>query len=907
MLSQGSLSRLKFHPSRQPLRSIVRTRLIDLVVRGSACPVTLLSAAAGYGKSTLMAQLRGAFADAGALTPWLTVDQDDDDPQALIVSLVLAIRAVGVDTGALLPAVQGQLRPSDIPWAVSELIQTLSSQSRPVALFIDDAHGLASPRARAILTTLSEALPSDARLVISSRNRMDDVLTRMRLAGHVLDVSAQQLSFDDAETDQVWIGGTMEARQMASIAEGWPVAVQLLRLIADQSPAKDLTLRTFRSHSPELGAYLTAHILTLIPDHLVVLANHMAFLIRANGDLLNHLCNRKDAWAGLEELSARTGLVFACGDDQTWYRQHPLLSDFLRQRTYRETPDHPRQIFAAASRWMERRGELSEALHYCIEAGDIAAISELTTRFGGWRAGLRSGASLLKYFPRLPAAVFEGSPGAAIACSYQMAMEGRIDEARSHLDRYCSAAKGAFPALGDETVELQLMCVNNVLRLYEDRIIEPSDAAELCQRAQSLAHADPEIHAVAEVLQSYAHFYGGDWAAFRNASRAAIAQCKLVRLHQVLPFVQMFQALADLHQGDLVQAEQSIASARATAASLFGADAAQCIMADVFTMELGCERHDVAAMLAGLQKFELIEHTERWGDVLSSGYRALLTWNGYCQPAAVQSVLGRALRTLQRGGMERTWQYVAMTGVQVLCAVDQPEAANALFRLAQSQALWNWTGDARLVESRVATHRLLDFASPVAEKHGRCVADEPAAMRTSSGRARHQWAMIQALRADAPPGDRPHAAELRRQGTQVAAVLESVAEQNADGALVQMGVPLRRRLAPLADLLIEQLSPPALRLLDRIGSPLGQRDPTAPRIALTPREAEVLGLLARGFSSKEMARTLGIAEGTIKEHRKRLYRKLSVQSRSEALRKRHEMSTETSTLEVGDRTRSLHR
>jgi len=51
---------------------------------------------------------------------------------------------------------------------------------------------------------------------------------------------------------------------------------------------------------------------------------------------------------------------------------------------------------------------------------------------------------------------------------------------------------------------------------------------------------------------------------------------------------------------------------------------------------------------------------------------------------------------------------------------------------------------------------------------------------------------------------------------------------------------------------------------------------------LTPRETEILGLLAEGQSNKVIARNLGISDGTVKLHVKAILRKLNVHSRVEA-------------------------
>lgn len=72
------------------------------------------------------------------------------------------------------------------------------------------------------------------------------------------------------------------------------------------------------------------------------------------------------------------------------------------------------------------------------------------------------------------------------------------------------------------------------------------------------------------------------------------------------------------------------------------------------------------------------------------------------------------------------------------------------------------------------------------------------------------------------------------------------------------------------------------KLLNRVGDIL--RGGT-PEEELTPREQDVLNLMARGFRNKEIAFDLHITERTVKFHANAIYRKLDVGGRTEAVSK----------------------
>jgi len=59
------------------------------------------------------------------------------------------------------------------------------------------------------------------------------------------------------------------------------------------------------------------------------------------------------------------------------------------------------------------------------------------------------------------------------------------------------------------------------------------------------------------------------------------------------------------------------------------------------------------------------------------------------------------------------------------------------------------------------------------------------------------------------------------------------------------------------------------------------RGEDAPR--LTPRETEILTLIAKGLSNRTAAETLGLSRATVRTHLEHIYAKLDVSNRTEAV------------------------
>jgi DNA-binding CsgD family transcriptional regulator len=73
-------------------------------------------------------------------------------------------------------------------------------------------------------------------------------------------------------------------------------------------------------------------------------------------------------------------------------------------------------------------------------------------------------------------------------------------------------------------------------------------------------------------------------------------------------------------------------------------------------------------------------------------------------------------------------------------------------------------------------------------------------------------------------------------------------------------------------------------------SPFSRNDAALKSLGVTDREYEVLTLLAEGLANKEIARRLDLSPNTIKTHVARLYEKLEVERRTQAVQKARELA-----------------
>src|SRR5512142_2632386 len=101
----GPLLETKLHVPRWRRSLVARPRLGERLSRGAESALTLVSAPAGFGKTTLLAEWLAVAAAGGRSVAWLSLDQRDNDPALFWTYLVAALNAGASAIGAGAPAI----------------------------------------------------------------------------------------------------------------------------------------------------------------------------------------------------------------------------------------------------------------------------------------------------------------------------------------------------------------------------------------------------------------------------------------------------------------------------------------------------------------------------------------------------------------------------------------------------------------------------------------------------------------------------------------------------------------------------------------------------------------------------------------------------------------------------------
>ena len=356
-----------------PAGSFPRHALLERI---SASPATLVSitAPAGYGKTTFMAQV-AAHERRGVA--WVSLDSHDDDPATLVSLLGAALHRIRPIQAKVFDAIAA---PAISPWSAVSRLSTGLEHHPPLVLFVDDTDSLAAGPAVDILAALPDLLPPGSRLVLASRASPPIALSRRRVAGTVLELDPLDLALDDQEAFALAeaLGHGVDKATAAMLnqqAEGWLAGLYLgLLATADH---RNLKSRGLAGDSGAIAAYLRSEILEPLGPDLVTFLRRTSFLERLSGPLCDAVLGRADSAAILTGLGGANRFVVPLDDRGGWYRQHHLLRDLLRADLEREDRDEIARLATNASIWFDEHGSPGEAIDCARLAGDETRLARL--------------------------------------------------------------------------------------------------------------------------------------------------------------------------------------------------------------------------------------------------------------------------------------------------------------------------------------------------------------------------------------------------------------------------------------------------------------------------------------------------------------------------------------------------
>jgi LuxR family maltose regulon positive regulatory protein len=424
-------------------RLIDRGDLLAALDRAAAGKVTIISAPAGSGKTSLLRAWANRPGQPHGLAV-LQVQRDQQDAQQFWLALLDAVRqATGADSGAEPSAGTPDF---NAPAMAGRVLSELADARDGITLVIDDLHELHSPEALAQLTRLLTNLPPQVHAILTTRHDVRLRLHQLRLAGELAEIRAADLRFSERETREL-LEASGIALSEAGVArlhqrtEGWAAGLRLAAISLACHPDPERFVAEFSGSDRMVAEYLLAEMLDRQPSDVQDLLLRTSLLDRVNGELADLLTGRPGSEQILLSLEDANAFVESLGPERTWFRYHHLLADFLRLELRRTLPEEVPALHRRAAGWFTVQGQVVNAVRHTQAAGDWADAARLladhsfSLTLDGQAQTMQA---LLRAFP--PGA---DHPELALVRAMGDLAQGRLDEAAAYLavaETYAEAA-----------------------------------------------------------------------------------------------------------------------------------------------------------------------------------------------------------------------------------------------------------------------------------------------------------------------------------------------------------------------------------------------------------------------------------------------------------------------------------
>ncbi len=897
-------------PPQRP-SAVQRPRLIARLNAGLHHRLTLVSAPAGFGKTTLVSAW---VAGCGQAAAWLSLDAEDSDLARFLTYLVTALRAVAPGVGEDVLGVLQSPQPPPAEAVLTALLNDIASAPDQLLLVLDDYHMLDARPVDAALAFLVEHLPPQLHLVIATREDPPLPLTRLRARGQLTELRAADLRFTPTEAaaflNQAMALG-LSAADIAALeerTEGWIAGLQLAALSVQGHRDASGFIQTFAGDHRYIVDYLAEEVLQRQPEPVRRFLLETSILGRLSGPLCEAVTGQRDSGALLEALERGNFFVVPLDDRRRWYRYHHLFADVLNAHLRAEQPERVAALHRRASEWHGRHGSAPDAIRHALAAEDFARAADLVER--EWPAARRGRqeAVLLGWLRALPDEVLRRRPVLGAAYAHVLLASGVLEGVEEHLlsaERWLGAPAEARPEGMVVVDEEAFGRLPGTIALARAGVAlargDAPGAVAHARRALDLAPEDDHLtRGGAAGFLGLVSWARGDLEAAHRTYAAGMAS--LQRAGNTADAVNGAITLAAIRlaQGRLRQAMRTYEHALQLAAKEGAPIVRGAADIHVGMSELHRERNDLRAAAQHLQRSrELGEHTGfpqnryRWhvamarvreaegdlGGALGLLDEAERLYMSDFSPNVRPIAALRARVWLAQG---RSGEALGWAREHGLSAQDELSYGREFEHITLARTLLARAQDDRAGRSAREALDLLERLLPAAE----------AGDRTGSA---IEILALQAL-AHQMRGDIPAA---------LAALSRALAHAEPEGYVrlfVDEGPPMAALLARTAKR--RQQRDPIRAYAEELlaafqpepGSPERTRQGRErPRPAgalvepLSERERDVLRLLRTELSGPEIARALVVSLNTLRTHTRNIYDKLGVTSRRAAVRRAEEL------------------
>jgi len=537
-----------------------RPRLLRELTRPASAKLVLVSAPAGFGKTTLLAQWRSAAAGPVA---WLSLDRGDDAPGRLWWHVVSALQQACPELGAEdILAVLATQTPDILGTVIPMLVNKLMGWPAQVVLMLDDYHVIKDRRCHEQVAALLRHLPPTLKIVLATRTSPPLPLARLRTLGEMTEIRTPELRFTIQEATglvRTVSAVDLTAPDLADLVrrtEGWPTGVYLAAMALRGHPSPGDFIQQFTGDNRFVADFLVEEVLSRQSAEIRQFLTRTSILGRFCAPLCDAVAGAGNAAAIIDTLERENLFVVSLDETRRWFRYHRLFAQVLRSRLARTEPDLVVTLHERASAWNQAEGLAGEAIDHALAAGDVPRAVDLIAN--NWHACVSAGEArtVLRWMRSLPDEQIAANPLAAHCAAWAAAHSDEPEALRRWIPAIeAGGQQGPLPD-GMRSFRSSAALLRGVYGFDGLRVMQDS----ACLAVKLETNPRSPWYGLAKAAYGFSLYLGGDLRAAQEQLAEAVRSEAATTPLAILGLSAL--SLIAVRQGDLPRARDLASTAR---------------------------------------------------------------------------------------------------------------------------------------------------------------------------------------------------------------------------------------------------------------------------------------------------------------------------------------------------------
>jgi LuxR family maltose regulon positive regulatory protein len=415
---QTSILQTKLFRVPLPKDHVLRPHLLKRLQQIKQHPLTVVSAPAGYGKTVLLSSWSE---QCDCHSAWLSLDEEENDLGLFVSYFLAALNSAVPSFGNELMAVAGGARLPPTPVLVDMLFDELNLLEDDIVLMIDDYSAITNDDVHGLIAGFMKHPHPRFHLVLGTRHDPPLPLNEWRASNQLLEFRSAELRFSLEETRTFLrqaIDVPLNEEMIVALnakTEGWIAGLRLTILTISRIEDFPDHVDRISGSSAHIRDYLASQVLSSLPAETQLFLLQTSILDRLSASLCQAVIMLEDpiinTQSTLLELEAANVFLIPLDDSQQWFRYHHLFDEFLLMRLHEGySPEVIAALHGRASDWFARHGFIEEALHHAMAAGEMETAVEIVAANRHALIETESYQRLAYWLNMFPSQIIESSP-----------------------------------------------------------------------------------------------------------------------------------------------------------------------------------------------------------------------------------------------------------------------------------------------------------------------------------------------------------------------------------------------------------------------------------------------------------------------------------------------------------------